>query len=660
MPVIVGSEVNKNLILKSAWVTERLKHMAKAFNDRGGLVKKAIEDIEKVDDTSEDEDDDSTNKDDTNLMAIPIELVFLDEWKDYRSIDFVKGAGIVVNIKLLLYMIKYNLFNVFEPQGIVYISWLLIMALLFLYNSIYIFYRAVFPYEIETGTSLFYILDLIADLLYLLDMVWVKPRLMYIKNGEWIFDLKRTSKNYLRQSVFIYDLIAIMPFDWAILYLNLLSPPWQRLTRLNRMLKIFSFWEFFARIDTILNSPYMFRILHTLMYKLYIIHIGGCLYYYTSSYEGFGTTSWTFENKGSAYIRCYYFAFRTTTSIGGKLAKPHNDFERFYMTIAWLLGVFIFALVIGQIRDIVANATMNQDYYHDILNKTADYMRLLSIPTNLQKRVRFWLTFTWELQKTFNENEILKVLSQKIRTDIALSVHSHTLSRVELFRNMNRSVLRDLVLKLRPILFLPGEFICKKGEIGHEMYIVNKGSIQVIGGDGTILVTLKEGSVFGEIAIMDVAGYTRRTADVRANGYTQLFALSKSDLWETLKNYPEYQIVLRKKVNKMLKKKNAALSAKEEMEPSEDDQSSDDEDLSAKDKLSIRKVTKVANVESIIKDRPKTPKLFNTVMGVIRPESTISQYFSRSMSISSFDFKHKSLTGESICESTSVFEEELN
>ncbi|OTF75866.1 cyclic-nucleotide-gated cation channel-like protein [Euroglyphus maynei] len=291
------------------------------------------------------------------------------------------------------------------------------------------------------------------------------------------------------------------------------------------------------------------------------------------------------------------------------------------MLSAWLLGVFVFAMVIGQIRDIVAHATRDQNYYIDALNKIASHMARLSVPAKLQKRVRFWYKFTWDLQKTLNETEIIRVLPLKMRTDLMLCIHSHTLSRVDLFKNINRSVLRDLVLKFQPILFLPGEYICRKGDVGHEMYIVNKGTIQVLDPETRrLLVTLGEGSVFGEIAILNLHGHTKRTADVRSCGYSQLFALKKQDLWETLRNYPEYEKVLKRKVGRILRQKQQQSTAKTLNIDNQPEQTIIPE-------MADIQIVEQIPIEPIVKERPKTPKLFQTVLEAIKPESTLNQYF---------------------------------
>ncbi|XP_052704712.1 uncharacterized protein LOC128180618 [Crassostrea angulata] len=77
-------------------------------------------------------------------------------------------------------------------------------------------------------------------------------------------------------------------------------------------------------------------------------------------------------------------------------------------------------------------------------------------------------------------------------------------------------------------------------EVGKEMYIVNRGRLHVVGDNGkTVLATLKSGSYFKEISILNMGtSGNRRTASVRSVGYSDLFRLSKQDLWDVLKGYP--------------------------------------------------------------------------------------------------------------------------
>ena len=76
--------------------------------------------------------------------------------------------------------------------------------------------------------------------------------------------------------------------------------------------------------------------------------------------------------------------------------------------------------------------------------------------------------------------------------------------------------------------------------------MVNRGRLHVVHEDGrSVLATLRPGSYFGEISILNMgtAG-NRRTASVKSVGYSDLFCLSKTDLWDVLKDYPAARVKL--------------------------------------------------------------------------------------------------------------------
>ena len=55
-------------------------------------------------------------------------------------------------------------------------------------------------------------------------------------------------------------------------------------------------------------------------------------------------------------------------------------------------------------------------------------------------------------------------------------------------------------MQIQIILFIVGDYVCRKGDVGKEMYIIKRGKLDVVADDGVkVFVTLGEGVVFGEL-----------------------------------------------------------------------------------------------------------------------------------------------------------------
>ena len=56
-------------------------------------------------------------------------------------------------------------------------------------------------------------------------------------------------------------------------------------------------------------------------------------------------------------------------------------------------------------------------------------------------------------------------------------------------------------------VFSPEEYVCRKGDVGHEMYIIKEGKLAVVADDGvTEFAVLSAGNFFGEISILNITG----------------------------------------------------------------------------------------------------------------------------------------------------------
>lgn len=371
----------------------------------------------------------------------------------------------------------------------------------------------------------------------------------YLEHGLMVQDTKKLRHNYTKANVFIMDIISLLPTDLLYLYFGVHHPEFRfnRLFRLNRLI------EFFDRTETRTNYTNMFRIGKLVLIILVIIHWNACIYFIISKTIGFETDTWVYPGTiipnstahltlTRKYIYSFYWSTLTLTTIG-ETPQPVLDVEYLFVVVDFLIGVLIFATIVGNVGSMITNMNASRQEFQQKMDGVKQYMEFRKVAKDLEERVIRWFDYLWSNKQSLNENDVLSALPDKLKAELAIHVHLHTLKQVNIFQDCEPGLLVALVLKLQLQVFSPGDYICRKGDIGKEMYIVKRGRLSVVADDGhTIYATLSDGSVFGEVSILNIAGNktgNRRTANVRSIGYSDLFCLSKDDLWDALTDYPE-------------------------------------------------------------------------------------------------------------------------
>ncbi|XP_064792299.1 cyclic nucleotide-gated cation channel alpha-3-like [Oncorhynchus masou masou] len=451
---------------------------------------------------------------------------------------------------------------IMDPSADRYYRWLTIIAAPCFYNLMMLVTRACFNELQSTYITLWIVLDYTSDLIYYTD-TFVRSRTGFLEQGLLVKDDKKLRDKYKSTPQFKWDMISMIPTDLLFLKVGLNYPE----LRLNRLAKMNRLFEFFDRTETRTSFPNVFRISNLVLYILIIIHWNACIFFAISKTIGFGSDTWVYPNishpeygrLARKYIYCLYWSTLTLTTIG-ETPPPVRDFEYLFVVVDFLIGVLIFATIVGNVGAMISNMNKTRADFQAKIDSIKQYMQFRKVSKDLEARVIKWFDYLWTEKKTCDEKEVLKNLPDKLKAEIAINVHLDTLKKVRIFQDCEAGLLIELVLKLQPQVFSPGDYICKKGDIGREMYIIKEGKLAVVADDGvTQFVVLSDGAYFGEISILGIKGSkagNRRTANIRSIGYSDLFALSKDDLMESLTEYPDAKKALEEKGKAMLMKDN--------------------------------------------------------------------------------------------------------
>ena len=110
------------------------------------------------------------------------------------------------------------------------------------------------------------------------------------------------------------------------------------------------------------------------------------------------------------------------------------------------------------------------------------------------------------------------------------------LMKVDFFKNAEDLFVREAIQMLKPLIYLPEDYIIRQGEYGDCMYFLSSGEIEVLVNDKQV-AKLGPGSTFGETSLLIGE---KRSASIHTLTHCEVYRLSKSDFDSLRIRFPEF------------------------------------------------------------------------------------------------------------------------
>ena len=349
---------------------------------------------------------------------------------------------------------------------------------------------------------------------------------------RWLRTPREIAARYIRRW-FLPDLIAALPIYSLVALWAGSGAPGIAFLLLNRLIKIphalrtTARWRFAHFVN-----PGVYRLLLFLFWLLIFSHWTACGWIVIGGAE---TTGLPLD----AYVSSLYWTLTTLTTVGYGDITPVGTGQRLYTIVVMLAGVGSWGYVVGNIASLFSNLDLVRARYMKTLEEMNAFLRYRAVPEGLQSRVNDYFRHLWDHRLTLDESRLLDQLPQDLAVEVALLMHRDLIRKVPLFRDAGPDFIKDIVRRLRPIVATPGAYFIHKGDIGDCMYFISEGTVEVVSEDGReVYATLSEGEFVGEMALVEDIP---RTATVRAQGYCDLYVLSREAFNDCLRDHPEFK-----------------------------------------------------------------------------------------------------------------------
>lgn len=439
------------------------------------------------------------------------------------------------------------LIRVFSPGATLmeYMKLLISVWTFMISLTIVAFWKVLTPVSDE-----FLIIDCVIDLVYaFLLALQLRTTILRVDVGKEVCGSRKILHHHLKHAIFWIDVLSCIPLFilhaftgddadalvWVVLVKALRGWRINRLPPKHRFIPSMRFLLFRVCLFMLMFGHLLACIWFTLVYEM---ERGTLAHHVNSEEEFFKECASSADPPRGCFSRLYSVSINQGIYLlMGIDRDAYSALEHFFLTFCMPLGALVHAYVLGEIIMVLQRRGALETRQNEHNMAVQEAMRILGLSPSLQVRIITYFTFERLNRCGGLFHELFEDLSPQLRFELQLQLYLDLVVQSGLFKHMRPRVIREIVVHLKDLIFLPGDWICRYGDYGDSMYFIVSGSCKIIAKDTTTeLRVLTNGCYFGEVALLTGVP---RTAYVLASAFCTVAHLTKEVFEPIVRKWPE-------------------------------------------------------------------------------------------------------------------------
>lgn len=386
----------------------------------------------------------------------------------------------------------------------------------------------------------------------------------YIKFYFWIDLLSSIPKEFITETEYCEKTCINFSYFCIWNLINILS-----------LLKIFRIGTVFKLLQNHLTFYYgvmtfQFKLIKMSLLLLIIVHWFACLQFFLvraihgSSIKELHEFTWTYEDQifwnSSSFGRYFLCLYRTVYTIlifGHDVYESINYEDIVLTTFLTFLGFYLKIYLMAKILMFIKNRFSPSLKFYQEQKKLKDYMKYRRLPKDIQQRVIAYNDYRFK-SRYYNEKLILNVLSDQLKSNIAMTVFATAIKNIRIFDDLPQELIMKIVLNFRQEYYLKGDIILHSDNNEHCLYYISLGTVLIYSKNGHEITRLTDEQSFGEYEMI-----LKIKLDVNcvALENCRVFILNHYDFISIVETYPGYWELIQKRAEENLKQKRHKIVA---------------------------------------------------------------------------------------------------